>query len=76
MQGKTDGISVSGTQIHIHHISVTNRDECICVKNPAKDILVEDIICNQSGTMSLGSFQDKTAVENVHFRRVQMYRCR
>ncbi|KAH7327100.1 pectin lyase fold/virulence factor [Rhexocercosporidium sp. MPI-PUGE-AT-0058] len=36
-------------------IEVADRDECISVKSPSNNILIEDIICNQSGGMSIGS---------------------
>lgn len=54
--GGTDGIDVICTDnCYIHDIEVTNRDECISVKSPSNNILIEDIYCNQSGGMSIGS---------------------
>jgi rhamnogalacturonan hydrolase len=54
--GGTDGIDVvCAGNCYLHHITVTNRDECICVKSPSKNVLIEDIYCNQSGGMSIGS---------------------
>jgi rhamnogalacturonan hydrolase len=52
----TGGIDVICTDnCYLHHIEVTNRDECISVKTPSQNVLIEDIFCNQSGGMSIGS---------------------
>lgn len=31
-EGGLDGVDVSGTNIHIHDLEVTNKDECVTVK--------------------------------------------
>jgi rhamnogalacturonan hydrolase len=55
-KGGTDGIDLSCTDnCYLHHIEVTNRDECISVKTPSANVLIEEIYCNQSGGMSIGS---------------------
>ncbi len=33
----------------IHDLEVSNRDECVTIKNPAKYMLIENIYCNWSG---------------------------
>ncbi|KAJ3338435.1 hypothetical protein HDU93_009531 [Gonapodya sp. JEL0774] len=38
---------------HVRNIEVTNRDECVCVKSPSSNLLIEDIFCNWSGGMSM-----------------------
>ena len=48
-EGGLDGIDVWSTNIHIHDVMVTNKDECVTVKSPAKNILIENIYCNWSG---------------------------
>jgi rhamnogalacturonan hydrolase len=54
--GGTDGIDIICTDnCYLHDIEVTNRDECISVKSPSNNILIENIYCNQSGGMSIGS---------------------
>jgi hypothetical protein len=54
--GGTDGIDVACTDnCYLHDIEVTNRDECISVKSPSQNVLIEDVYCNQSGGMSIGS---------------------
>ncbi|RKO93340.1 pectin lyase fold/virulence factor [Blyttiomyces helicus] len=85
--GATDGVDLSGTDLHAHDIRVTNRDEpsfhialsdrllarvqCVTVKTPAKNILVEDCHCYLSGaTAQLGSFPGETALENIVYRRM------
>ncbi|SJL02007.1 related to Probable rhamnogalacturonase B [Armillaria ostoyae] len=35
-------------------VMVTNKDECVTVKSPAKNILVENIYCNWSGGSAFG----------------------
>lgn len=55
-QGGTDGIDLICTDnCYLHDIEVTNRDECISVKTPSQNVLIEDVYCNQSGGMSIGS---------------------
>lgn len=54
--GGTDGIDLTcSDNCYLHDIEVTNRDECISVKSPSENVLIEDIYCNQSGGMSIGS---------------------
>jgi rhamnogalacturonan hydrolase len=54
--GGTDGIDLGCTDnCYLHHIQVTNRDECISVKCPSQNVLIEDMFCNHSGGMSIGS---------------------
>lgn len=59
-----------GTNYWIHDIEVTNRDECVTVKSPASNILVERIWCNQSGGSAIGSLGADTAIEDVIYRDV------
>ena len=54
-EGGLDGIDVWSTNIHIHDIEVTNKDECVTVKSPSKNILIENIFCNWSGGCAIGS---------------------
>lgn len=54
-QGGLDGIDVWSNNIHIHDVMVTNKDECVTVKSPAHNILVEDVYCNWSGGASVSS---------------------
>ena len=39
--GGSDGIDVWGDNHWIHDVMVTNRDECVTIKSPASNILVE-----------------------------------
>ncbi|KAI0705023.1 rhamnogalacturonase [Cerioporus squamosus] len=68
--GGSDGVDVWGNNYWIHDVEVTNRDECVTVKSPATNILVERIWCNQSGGSAIGSLSDGTAIENVLYRNV------
>ena len=61
---------ILGSNYWIHDIEVTNRDECVTVKSPASNILVERIWCNQSGGSAIGSLGTGTAIENILYRNV------
>ncbi|KAG8860324.1 hypothetical protein FRB96_003973 [Tulasnella sp. 330] len=68
--GGSDGIDISGANHWVHDIEVTNRDECVTVKSPASNFLIERLWCNQSGGSAIGSLSDGTAVENIIYRNV------
>lgn len=54
----------------MHDVEVTNRDECVTVKSPASDFLIENIYCNQSGGSAIGSLGAGTAIENIVYKNV------
>ncbi|PCH43287.1 glycoside hydrolase family 28 protein [Wolfiporia cocos MD-104 SS10] len=68
--GGSDGVDVWGDNYWIHDVEVTNRDECVTVKSPASNILVERIWCNQSGGSAMGSLAVNTSIENILYRNV------
>ncbi|KAI0830349.1 rhamnogalacturonase [Trametes gibbosa] len=68
--GGSDGVDVWGSNHWIHDVEVTNRDECVTVKSPANNILVERIWCNQSGGSAIGSLSDGTAIQDIVYRNV------
>jgi len=68
--GGSDGIDISGVNHWVHDVEVTNRDECVTIKSPASNILVEQIWCNQSGGSAIGSMGAGTAIENILYRNV------
>ncbi|PSR93629.1 glycoside hydrolase family 28 protein [Coniella lustricola] len=68
--GGLDGIDVWGTNIWIHDVEVTNKDECVTVKSPASDILVESIYCNWSGGCAMGSLAADTAISNIEYNHI------
>ncbi|CAE7162156.1 unnamed protein product [Rhizoctonia solani] len=72
-QGGLDGVDISGTNYHVHHVEVTNRDECICVKSPSKQATIENIRCNQSGGSTIGSLKDGSVIENILFQNIENY---
>ncbi|KAA8905875.1 pectin lyase fold/virulence factor [Sphaerosporella brunnea] len=82
-KGGTDGIDVDCVDnCYLHHIEVTNRDECVCVKSPSSNVLIEEIFCNQSGGMSIGSLNANGAtadnapmVSNITMRNIHIYQC-
>ncbi|KAF1981733.1 glycoside hydrolase family 28 protein [Aulographum hederae CBS 113979] len=69
-QGGLDGIDVWSDNVHIHDVEVTNKDECVCVKSPAHNILIENIYCNWSGGSSIGSLGEDVDVSDIVFRNV------
>jgi rhamnogalacturonan hydrolase len=69
-KGGLDGIDVWSKNIWIHDVSVTNKDECVTVKSPSTNILVENIYCNWSGGCALGSLGADTAISKVMYRNV------
>lgn len=88
--GGLDGIDVWSNNIWIHDVSylnpykatfvnvlqvmVTNKDECVTVKSPAKNILVENIYCNWSGGCAIGSLGVDTAISQVHYKNVYTWK--
>ncbi|ESZ92426.1 rhamnogalacturonan hydrolase [Sclerotinia borealis F-4128] len=72
-EGGLDGIDVWGTNLWIHDIEVTNKDECVTVKNPSDHLLIEDIYCNSSGGCGMGSLGADTAISNIIYNNVYTY---
>lgn len=80
--GGTDGVDLICTDnCYIHDIEVTNRDECVSVKSPSQNVLIEDAYCNHSGGMSIGSLTanittsaDIAAVSNITMRNIYSYK--
>ncbi|KAK5116166.1 hypothetical protein LTR62_008492 [Meristemomyces frigidus] len=85
IHGGLDGIDVWSTNIWIHDIMVTNKDECVTVKSPSKskfliasheptttkdNVLVEQIYCNWSGGCALGSLGADTNVSFITYRNI------
>ncbi|KAG9012742.1 hypothetical protein FRB93_001295 [Tulasnella sp. JGI-2019a] len=68
--GGSDGIDISGVNHWVHDVEVTNRDECVTVKSPASNFLIERIWCNQSGGSAIGSLSDGTAIADIVYRNV------
>jgi len=53
---------------------VTNKDECVTVKSPAKNILVENIYCNSSGGCAIGSLGVDTSISSVVYRNIYTWK--
>ncbi|KAF2091060.1 glycoside hydrolase family 28 protein [Saccharata proteae CBS 121410] len=71
--GSLDGIDVWSTNIWIHDVMVTNKDECVTVKSPSQNILIENIYCNWSGGCSFGSLGADTSISTVTYRNIYTY---
>ncbi|ORY57786.1 RGase A [Pseudomassariella vexata] len=69
-EGGLDGIDIWGSNIHVHDIQVTNRDECVTVKSPANNMLIENIHCNWSGGSAMGSLGANTQISNILYRNI------
>ncbi|KAF2125519.1 glycoside hydrolase family 28 protein [Dothidotthia symphoricarpi CBS 119687] len=72
--GGLDGVDVSGTNIWIHDIAVTNKDECVTVKSPSTNLLIENIHCNISGGCGMGSLPVDTAISTVTYRNIYTWK--
>lgn len=68
--GETDGIDIFGTNIWVHDVEVTNGDECVTVKSPSHNILVESVHCNISGGCAIGSLGLGTNVSNIMYNNI------
>ncbi|KAK1139183.1 hypothetical protein N8T08_001239 [Aspergillus melleus] len=68
--GGLDGLDVWSNNIWIHDVEVTNKDECVTVKSPSQNILVENIYCNWSGGCGMGSLGPDTEISAITFRNV------
>lgn len=69
-EGGLDGIDVWSTNIWVHDVMVTNKDECVTVKSPSKYILIENIYCNWSGGCAIGSLGASTDISYVTYKNV------
>ncbi|KAK6207301.1 hypothetical protein LQW54_007259 [Pestalotiopsis sp. IQ-011] len=69
-EGGLDGIDVWSTNIWVHDIEVTNKDECVTVKSPANNILVEQVHCNWSGGCAMGSLGSGVAISDIEYNNI------
>ncbi|KAF2764106.1 hypothetical protein EJ03DRAFT_392242 [Teratosphaeria nubilosa] len=69
-EGGLDGIDVWSTNVWLHDIMVTNKDECVTVKSPSSNILVEQIYCNWSGGCAMGSLGADVDVSAITYRNI------
>ncbi|CRG89246.1 hypothetical protein PISL3812_06282 [Talaromyces islandicus] len=69
-EGGLDGIDLWGFDLWVHDVEVTNKDECVTVKNPSNHILVENIYCNWSGGCGMGSLSTDTDISKVEYNNI------
>jgi len=74
-EGGLDGVDIWSTNIHVHDVTVTNKDECVTVKSPSKNILIENVYCNWSGGCALGSLGADTDISDVVYRNIYLWNC-
>lgn len=68
--GGLDGIDIWSTNIWVHDVMVTNKDECVTVKSPSNNILVENIYCNWSGGCAMGSLAEDTDISDITYSNI------
>jgi rhamnogalacturonan hydrolase len=73
-RGSLDGIDVWGSNIHIHDVEVSNKDECVTVKNPSDHLLIENIFCNWSGGCAMGSLTTNTDIHDIEYNNIYTQR--
>ncbi|KAJ4419268.1 hypothetical protein N0V82_005071 [Gnomoniopsis sp. IMI 355080] len=69
-EGGLDGIDVWGDNIWIHDIEVSNKDECVTVKDPSSNLLIEQVHCNWSGGCAMGSLASGVDISNVEYNYI------
>lgn len=72
--GGLDGVDVTCTNCWVHDIMVTNKDECVTVKSPSKNVLIENIYCNWSGGCAMGSLGADTAISSVVYKNIYTWK--
>ncbi|KAB8069735.1 RGase A [Aspergillus leporis] len=72
--GGLDGADVWSENVWVHDVEVTNKDECVTVKSPSKNILVENIYCNWSGGCAMGSLGADTDISDVVYRNIYTWK--
>ena len=53
---------------------VTNKDECVTVKSPSKNVLIENIYCNWSGGCAMGSLGADTAISSIVYKNIYTWK--
>lgn len=74
-EGGLDGIDIWGTNIWVHDVEVTNKDECVTVKSPASNILVDGVYCNWSGGCAIGSLGANTDIHDIEYNHIYSQNC-
>ncbi|OBR03182.1 Rhamnogalacturonase A [Colletotrichum higginsianum IMI 349063] len=70
-RGGLDGFNLMAAKnVHVHDVAVTNKDECVTVKNKSSNVLIENVFCNWSGGCAIGSLGADTAISDIHYRNV------
>ncbi|KAJ5658402.1 RGase C [Penicillium longicatenatum] len=70
--GETDAFDVSGSNIWVHDVEITNGDECVTVKSPSSNFRIGSIFCNLSGGTAIGSLGSDTMVQNITYQNLYM----
>ena len=72
----TDGIDTSeSSHITINNVQITNDDDCVCFKNGSNYITVNNVTCNGSRGISVGSLGSPIGhytVTNIYVANVKM----
>lgn len=70
--GADDAFDVSGENIWVHDVEVTNGDECVTVKSPSSNFLIESIYCNLGGGTAIGSLGLHSTVTDISYKNLYM----
>ena len=62
------------TVTNTKQIAVTNKDECVTVKSPSTNLLIENIHCNISGGCGMGSLGINTAISKILYKNVYTWK--
>lgn len=71
--GETDGINVSGSNIHVHDVVIENGDECVTAKSPIIGLKVRNVKCIGTTGCAIGSMGATAKdyrIENIEYRNV------
>lgn len=68
----TDGIDVTGRDVHVHDVTIWTQDDCIAVKDGSENMLFENINASGMGLVvgSIGSSHNR----NITFRNAYLYK--
>lgn len=53
---------------------MTNKDECVTVKSPSTNLLIENIYCNWSGGCGMGSLGVDTAISKITYNNIYTWK--
>lgn len=49
---------------------MSNKDECVTVKDPSSNLLIEQVHCNWSGGCAMGSLASGIDISNIEYNYI------